>query len=407
MDRIILHLDMNAFFASVEQASNPHLRGKPIAVIGSEERTVVTTCSYEARAFGIKTGMTKYEAKKLCPEIILVPGNNQKYIDTSVKIIGILKNYTSLIEVFSIDEAFLDITNSLTLFHKTENIARLIKKKINDELGLLCSIGIAPNKLLAKLASDMKKPDGLVIIKKEEISGFIKDLPVSNLCGIGEKLAAYLKTMGIKTCGELGRYPVKTLKQRFGVIGERLHNMGLGIDESPVVSYEEDQGVKSVGHSMTLTKDVSDINIIHKYILQLSEMVGRRIRKYGYSGKTIVLTIRYKDFTTFTKQLTIESYINNDLDIYFTALKILKSIKLEQEVRLLGVTITSLIKYYHQLSLFGDEDKKNIIGKTMDKINDRFGDFTITHGNLIMNDHSQGVISPSWRPSGVRRVEVK
>ncbi len=386
MDRIILHMDLNAFFASVEQVCNPALRGKPIAVTGSQKRTVITTSSYEARAFGVKTGMTKYEAKKLCPNLIFVAGNNRKYIDTSVRIIGILKNYTPLVEVFSIDEAFLDITQSISLFNGAQNIALAIKKQIKDELGLRCSIGIAPNKLLAKLASDLKKPDGLVVIKKYEVQKFLENLPVKNLCGIGEKLDSYLKLLGVKTCGELGRYPVKSLKLRFGIIGERLHNMGLGIDDSPVVSYEEEEEVKSVGHSITLPEDISDIYTIHKYILQLSDMVGRRMRKYSYSGRTIALTIRYMNFTTFSKQNTCKEYINQDLDIYFMAVNILKTIKLKQPVRLLGVSISNLIRYHNQLSLFDENNRKDIVTKVMDKINDRYGDFTIIHGGVINCD---------------------
>ena len=239
MDRRIIHIDINAFFASVEQVCNPSLREKPIAVIGSSERTVVTTCSYEARAYGVKTGMTKYEAKKLCPAIILVAGDNRKYTYTSSRIIKILREFTPDVEVFSIDESFLDVTGSIALFNGEKEIAALLKKRIKDELGLLCSIGIAPNKLLAKIASDIKKPDGLVIVKKDGVNNFIKSLPVSDICGIGGKLTSHLNLMGIKTCADLGKYPVEILKNKFGIVGERLHDMALGIDESPVVPFEE------------------------------------------------------------------------------------------------------------------------------------------------------------------------
>ncbi|MDD5772011.1 MAG: DNA polymerase IV [bacterium] len=382
MNRRIIHIDINAFFASVEQVCNPNLRGKPIAVIGSSERTVVTTCSYEARAYGVKTGMTKYEAKKLCPEIILVVGDNRKYTDTSSRIIKILKEYTPEVEVFSIDESFLDITHSIKLFHGEKEIALSLKKRIKDELGLLCSIGIAPNKLLAKIASDMKKPDGLVIVEKDDVNNFIKVLPVSDICGIGEKLTAHLNLMGIKTCSDLGKYSVEILKNKFGVIGERLHDMALGIDESPVVPFDEDEEVKSIGHSMTYAKDVRDSDTIQKYLLELSEMVGRRARRYGYFGKTVTLTVRYKDFTTFSKQLTIKKYISHDLDIYNTALIILDTINLTQPVRLFGVSLSNLSKYYHQYSLFDDDEKKNGLIKHMDEINDRFGEYTLTYGRL-------------------------
>jgi DNA polymerase-4 len=407
MERKIIHIDINAFFASVEQVCNPGLRGKPIAVIGSNERTVVTTCSYEARAYGVKTGMTKYEAKKLCPGIILVVGDNRKYTDTSSRIIKILREYTPEVEVFSIDESFLDITHSIALFKGEKEIAALLKKRIKDELGLLCSIGIAPNKLLAKIASDMKKPDGLVIIEKNDVNNFIKDLPVSDICGIGGKLTSYLNLMGIKTCGDLGKYSVEILKNKFGVIGERLHDMALGIDESPVVPFEGDEEVKSIGHSMTYPKDVRDTDTIQKYLLQLSEMVGRRARRYGYSGKTVTLTVRYKDFTTFSKQLTIKKYISHDLDIYNTSLTILGTIELRQPVRLLGVSLSNLVKDHHQYSLFDDDEKKNGLIKYMDEINDRFGEYTLTYGRLAASPKGPGVISPGWRPDGIKKVNVR
>ncbi|MEK6590563.1 MAG: DNA polymerase IV [Nitrospinota bacterium] len=407
INRIIMHIDMNAFFASVEQRCNPKLRGKPIAVIGSAERTVVTTASYEARKYGVKTGMNKYEAKKLCSGIIFVTGDNQKYIDTSVRILGILKDFTPVVEAYSIDEAFLDITGSLSLFKSPEDIAIVIKDRIRKEIGLTCSIGIAPNKLLAKLASDMKKPDGLVIIKGEDIPRILENLPVEELCGIGPKLKEHLNDMGIKTCGQLGKYPLRLLKRKFGVIGEGLKLMSQGIDNSPVIPIGMEEEAKSVGHSMTLPYDISDEITMKKYILQLSEMVGRRARRYRLKGRNISLTIRYPDFYTFTRQKTLKVYTNDTHDIYHHALLILNSIKLKGGIRLLGVRLSDLMKDYSQLPLYEEDRKKEITLIAMDGINDKFGDFTITWGRLLERDRESGVISPSWRPEGVKRVECK
>lgn len=230
--RTILHIDMNAFFAAVEQQSDPALRDKPVAVIGSGARTIITTCSYEARAFGVKTGMTVYEAKRLCPTLIMVVGNNRKYTDTSTGIINIFRDYTPLVEVFSIDEAFLDVSGCLKIFGSAIRISMLIKACIYQKYGLTCSVGIAPNKLLAKLASDMQKPDGLTIIAPDKISETLEELPIEELCGIGSKTQQKLNMLGITTCGQLGRFPVKTLKKRFGIIGERLQRMGLGLDDT-------------------------------------------------------------------------------------------------------------------------------------------------------------------------------
>jgi len=404
-ERIVMHIDMNAFFASVEQQCNPALRGRPIAVIGSKKRTVITTASYEARAFGVKTGMTKYEGKKLCPNLILVRGDNKKYTDTSIRIIEILKRFTPLVEVYSVDEAFLDVTGSLLLFKTPENIASSIKEEIRNNLGLQCSVGIAPNKLLAKLASDMKKPDGMIRIRKEEVSFLLEKLPIKELWGIGKGLEVHLNRMGIFTCGEMGRYSVRLLKRKFGIIGETLHNMGRGVDDSPVVPLEEEPDAKSIGHSMTFDEDIYHRKDIQRQLLLLSEMVGRRARRNHYLGRTVTLRIRYKNFSTFTKRHTIRFFINDTFDIYFTALDILRFIRLEQPIRLLGIHLSNLTKNL-QLPLFADKRKKEMVTRTMDNINDLYGDFTVTWGSLIPCKKGSRVISPSWRPSGPKRVEL-
>jgi len=401
MNKIIMHIDMNAFFASVEQQVNPALRGKPIAVIGSNERTVVTTSSYEARVYGVKTGMTKYEARRLCPHIILVAGDTNRYTDTCRRLFEISLQYTPIVEVYSIDEAFLDITGSIPLFGSAEVIAKNIKEDIRQRLGgLTCSIGIAPNKLLAKLGSDMKKPDGLVVIQQEDVGKLLKNLPVKELCGIGPRLATHLATLGIKTCGELGRASIHLLKNRFGVIGERLKLIAQGIDDSPVIPLGQEPDAKSVGHSMTLDRDVSDMETLERHILQLSEMVGRRMRRGGYTGRTVTLTLRYSDFTTFTKRITVGMHTNNSIDIYIIAIDTLNTIQLQQPIRLIGISVSNLIKNISQIPLFMSDRNKKATIRAMDEINDRYGDFCITWGTLIERYHHKDVISPSWRPSG-------
>lgn len=404
--RIILHIDMNAFFASVEQQSNPELRGKPIAVIGAAKRTVITTCSYEARAFGVKTGMNSWEARQKCPHLIFVVGNNRKYTYTSTQIINIMREYTPLVQVFSIDEAFLDVTGCLSLFGSAERICHLIKGRIKEQMGLTCSIGIAPNKLLAKLASDMQKPDGLTIIAPQDVAKVLERVPIGDLCGIGKKMQQHLSRFGIKTCGDLGRFPVDILKRNFGVTGEQLHYMGQGIDNSPVIPDEEAEEVKSVGHSTTLEKDITERREILMYLLQLSEMVGRRARKYKVAGKTVTLTVRYQDFTTFSKQESRESFINNSEEIYQAAVKILDSIELTQAIRLLGVKISNLRSHTEQLPLFPAERKKALLANAMDDVNNKFGDFSVTFGSLLGRDSGSKVISPAWRPEGLRNVDV-
>lgn len=411
-NRIIMHIDMNAFFASVEQQNNPELRGKPIAVIGSAKRTVITTSSYEARAFGVKTGMNTWEARQKCPTIIFVVGDNRKYTWTSRQIVQLMLQYTPLVEVFSIDEAFLDVTGSLSLFTSPERIAHLLKAQIRHHFGITCSIGIAPNKLLAKLASDMKKPDGLTVIKPENVPAVLDRIPAGDLCGIGRKTARQLALYGIATCGDLGRFPVDVLRKRFGVIGEQLSRMGRGTDDSPVIPAEHAGEVKSVGHSMTLERDIEDRREILKYLLQLSEMVGRRARRYNVWGKTVTLSIRYADFDTWTgRQETLGEFINLSEDIYRAAVAILDSLTLLQPVRLLGVRLSNLRYASSQLPLFPEERKKAMLADAMDEVNDRYGDFSVTFASLLDRekaaDKGSHVISPAWRPEGIRNVDVK
>ncbi len=408
MKRTIIHVDMNAFFASVEQQINPALRGKPIAVIGSNERTVVTTSSYEARAFGVKTGMTKYEAKRLCPHIILVAGNTGRYTDTCRRLVEIYRQYTPVVEVYSIDEAFMDVTGSIHLFGSAETLVQKIKTDIRNGPGenLTCSAGIAPNKLLAKLASDMKKPDGLVVIRQEDVRSLLECLPVKELCGIGSRLEASLRDMGIRTCGELGRASAHALKNRFGVIGERLKLMAQGIDDSPVIPTEHEPDAKSVGHSMTLDKDAYSTETLGRHVLHLSEMVGRRMRRNGYTGRTVALTLRYTDFTTFTKRTTVETCTNSGLDVYHIAMEVLNAIRLQHPVRLVGVSVSNLMRNVAQIPLFAKDRNKQAAIRVMDKINDRYGDFHITWGALIERYHHKGVISPSWKPDGVKCVNL-
>ncbi|MSN27244.1 MAG: DNA polymerase IV [Geobacter sp.] len=407
MERIIMHIDMNAFFASVEQQSNPALRGKPIAVTGSDSRTVILTASYEARAFGVKTGLTTWEARQKCPDLILVPTNNRLYTHVSSQIMKILHDYTPLVEVFSIDEAFMDITGSVSMFGSLERICYLIKSRISARFGITCSIGIAPNKLLAKLASEMKKPDGLTIIRNEDVSRTLEHMPIVELCGIGRKMAAKLALYSIRTCGELGRYPAERLKMRFGIVGEKLHQMGLGIDDSPVIPAEEAEEVKSVGHSMTLKRDIRERADILRYLLQLSEMVGRRARRYGVWGKTVHLTVRYADFTTFGKQGSQPHHINLSEEIYLAAVKILDSLELQHPVRLLGIRLTNLQHQTSQLPLFPEEQTRLKLTEAMDKVNNRHGDFTVMFASLLdQQEKGSHVISPAWRPEGIRNVAV-
>ena len=408
-ERVIMHVDMNAFFASVEQQANPQLQGKPVAVVGGNGRTVITTASYEARACGVKTGMAVWEGRKHCPRLIVVVGDNRKYTHTSSRIIGFMREYTPLVEVFSIDEAWLDVTRSLSIFGTAERIAYLLKARIRESFGITCSIGVAPNKLLAKLASDMQKPDGLTVIKPDEVSRLLERLPAKELCGIGKKMERHLSMLGIRTCGELGRFDGELLTKRFGIIGPRLKQMGQGMDDSPVIPGEEDDEVKSVGHSMTLRRDVAQRAELLTYLLQLSEMVGRRARRYRVSGKTVTLSVRFADFySSFGRQNTLSRHISLSGDIFAAASAILDTTELHQPVRQLGVRLSGLRYDAEQLSLFQEEQKRSDAIRAMDAVNDRFGEFAVTFGSLLATEEKGShVISPAWRPEGIRSVAVR
>ena len=401
---------MNAFFASVEQQANPNLRGKPIAVVGGGGRTVITTSSYEARAKGVKTDMAIWEGKRVCPELIIVVGDNRKYTYTSTKINEIFRSYTPEVEAFSIDESWMDVTHSLGIFGSAVNIAYQIKARIRHSFGITCSIGIAPNKLLAKLASDMQKPDGLTIIEPDNVTRVLERMPIKELCGIGKKMERHLNMMSIYTCGDMGRCDEARLTRKFGIIGKRLKEMGQGIDRSPVIQFGEADDVKSVGHSRTLERDIDDPVEIRRLLLQLSEMVGSRARRYGVSGKTIHLYVRYADFfSSWGKQTTLKNYINQSDDIYKAAISILSTVELEQPVRLLGISLSNLKHQAEQLPLFAEDRRKLEATRAMDAVNQRFGDMVVTFGSLLPGKEKAGshVIPPSWRPDGIKNVDVK
>jgi len=411
--RTILHIDMDAFFASVEQQADPALRGRPVAVCGANARTVVMTASYEARARGVKTGMPLPEAKARCPELIVVAGHCDWYTETCRRLASICGDYTPLVELFSIDEAFLDVTASLRLFGGAEAIARAIKARVRRHLGLTASVGVGPNKLLAKLASGLRKPDGLVVVRPADVPSLMERLPVQELCGIGPSLTRQLADLGIATCGALGRAPLVLLVGRFGVVGHRLSAMGRGEDETPVLpqgSPEDDapgpSGVtdaKSVGHSMTLDRNVWDLERLERCLLGLAGMVGRRLRRYALAGTVVMLVLRYADFTTFSRQRRIGRPIDDDQEIYRAARSILRMVQLTQAVRLVGISLSGLAGESSQLPLFEAWRRRRQLLAAVDAVHDRHGEEALCWGPLLTQSDRYGiVISPAWRPDGLR-----
>ena len=384
MGRIVLHLDMDAFFSSIEQLSNPSLKGKPVIVCGDpDRRSVVSTASYEARKYGLRSGMPVGEARKLCPHGIYVRGNPKKYVYTSVQILSTLREFTSLVEPFSVDEAFLEFHD--ICFDSSGRVARAIKKRIRQRFSLTCSIGVGPNKIVAKMASDIEKPDGLTIIKEGEFLGYFADKDVQTLWGVGEKTSLKLKTLGIGTIGDLSRFPEKTLVNIFGEYGSYLKRTANGMDDSPLVPYFEGIEPKSIGHEYTLSSDTSDRAYLLSTLLRLSEQVGRRMRKDGYACSTITVKIRYKDFKTLTRQHKHDEYFERDDMLFESAKRLFLANYNGDEIRLLGVSASGLIKKdsYRMDPIFSIDRRKDVFVRVVDSIKDKFGEESIRRGGSV------------------------
>lgn len=338
----ILHIDMDAFFSSVERKRHPELTGKPVVVGGEGDPTkrgVVSTASYEARKFGIHSAMPLRTAYKLCPDAIFLPVDYEEYSRVSEAVKSILREFSPIIEDVGIDEAFLDIS---TIDRPSEEIAREIKKRIKDETSLTCSIGIAPNKLLAKMASDMQKPDGLTIIVEDDIPRRIWPLSVRKLWGVGPKTEAYLKEMGIQTVGDLASLSLDKLIEEFGQsYGSYLYEASRGIDESSLVTHWEP---KSISRETTFQRDVDNWQVIAKTLVELIKEVVINMKEEGRQGRTVTLKIRFKDFKTYTKAKTLNRHTDSEEEIRKAAFDCLGRLELKRKVRLIGVRVSHLKK---------------------------------------------------------------
>jgi len=375
---------MDAFFAAVEQRDNPNLRGRPVVVgadpKGGRGRGVVSTCSYEARRYGIHSAQPISQAYRLCPQATFLPIDGKKYHRASQEIFDILYDFTPDIEPISIDEAFLDITGSYHFYKTPLATAQAIKKRIWEEVQLTCSIGIAPNKMVAKITSDICKPNGLLEVKEENLFEFLWPLSVDKLWGVGPKTQVVLAKMGIKTVGELAQVPLDTLCGQFGEVGRHLFDLSHGIDQRPVEVCEE---IKSVSHEHTFDRDTQDLEKIDKALLYLSERVSRRLRKNDLKGRTLMVKIRLKGFKTYTRAHTFDSRTNFVDDIYKGAKKIFEEFyKKGMAIRLIGVRISHFTDPYVQESLFVDEgkEKREKVHHVVDLIKDRFGEEAIHRG---------------------------
>ncbi|MDK1028869.1 MAG: DNA polymerase IV [Anaerolineae bacterium] len=386
MSRTILHLDLDAFFCAVEENKNPALRNKAFAVGGKpNERGVVASCSYAARKFGVRSAMPISRALRLCPGLIIISSRHAQYSEASKSVMEHLYILTSWVEKISIDEAFLDISE---LTESPERIALGLQAGIRDELGLPSSIGIASNKLMAKIATEVgkkgakgdKPPFALTIVPQGKEAQFLAPLPAEMLWGVGPKTGARLKGLGIGTIGDIASWPEEELIRQFGEYGRDMAKHAQGRDDRPVVTEHE---IKSISQEVTFSSDIRDDKSINKSLVDLSAQVGRRLRKKSLAGTTIKLKIRWPDFKTLTRQTTLPNPTNQEKEIKETALKLLKKIrKSGQAVRLIGVGVTGLGKPIRQLELWQPEsEKERKLQEVLNELKDKFGVNAIKQGN--------------------------
>jgi nucleotidyltransferase/DNA polymerase involved in DNA repair len=380
MDRAILHVDMDAFYASVEQRDHPEFRGRPVIVgadpKGGRGRGVVAACSYEARTFGVRSALPISQAWRLCPEGVYVRPRMNRYTEASREIMGVLRRFTDLVEPLSLDEAFLDVTGSRALFGTPSEIARTVKKQIREATGLAASAGAAPNKFIAKIASDIGKPDGLVIVEPGNAEAFLSPLPISRLWGVGPKTAERLRALGFDTIGQIRNAPPGALAP-LGDLGEHLKQLSHGLDDRPVIP---DREPKSIGNETTFEEDTRDRDLLIRTMRGLSEQVGRRLRRASYRARKIAIKVRYADFETHTRQTTAAKPVRTDEDIAQLAVDLLGHFPLDRKIRLIGVSAGDLMRESDdpaQLGLFSqaaDPAKLDTLNDAVDRIREKFGD---------------------------------
>lgn len=376
--RAILHVDMDAFFAAIEQLDNPALRGKPILVGGSGPRAVVTTASYEARPYGCRSAQPMAVARRLCPQAIVVPTRGRRYREVSQQVFRILEDFSPVVEPVSIDEAFVDLTGTQRLLGDPADVAKRIRQRIRDEVHLTASIGVAPNKFLAKLGSDLNKPDGLTVITPENLDSVLSPLPIGRIWGIGPKTAAKLESMNLKTIGDLRRLPLEWFIDRFGEDGERFHALAFGRDSRPVTP---DSDAKTIGQEQTFGVDVVEAETVRSVLLGQVEQVGWRLRRAGHLASGVRLKIRYGDFKTITRSDMLPNLTDSTDVLWEAALRLFDAWARSgfQAVRLIGMTATHLSRGGEQLGLFdqADNERRKRVDATLDQINAKFGKATV------------------------------
>ena len=379
--RTILHADLDAFYASVEVLDDPSLRGKPVIVGGDPDaRGVVSAASYEARAFGVHSAMPLRTAHRLCPNGVFLPGRFDRYRELSRQVMRIFASYTPMVEPISLDEAFMDVTASRAAFGDGETIARSLKDRVLAEAGLVVSVGVATNKLCAKVASDLRKPDALVVVPPGGEAVFLAPLPVTRLWGVGPQTRQTLADYGVTTIGQLAALPEGTLRRRFGIHGAELRLRALGVDPAKVSA---GQAPKSIGHELTFNHDVTDPARLEATLLDLAESVATRLRNHHMAAGAVQLKLRYEGFDTITRQAPLGHQVRDSEPLYQLGVSLLhKALSPDRAVRLIGLTAIHLSEV-QQLTLFDAPDRTARIAQSIDAVRERFGEKAIMRARLI------------------------
>lgn len=385
MHRIILHIDMNSYFASVEQQANPFLRGKPIGITGKQqERSVVATASIEAKKLGVKTAMATWEAKKICPQLIFISGDPEKYSEITHRFNKIFTKFSDRIEPFSVDESFLDITKQAKDWFGAICLAQSLRERLKEECGnyITASIGIAENKLLAKLSSECVKPNGITLTRPEDAITRLNSMKLDDVCGIGPRICERLNQLGITNFKRLREFPLKELVDEFNSYGFWLHEAAFGRDTAELCV--EEQYPKSIGHSYTLPKDTFDETIMKRYLLGMCEKVAWRLRRDGFVARSVSTFVRYDNFSENRKQLVFTEPIADGFVLYKIAWKLIDSVRDHTKpIRLLGITASHLSRSYQTIPLFKKEQKMVSVLSALDNLQYRYGDRAWTRASLL------------------------
>lgn len=400
--RAVIHVDMNAFFAAVEQRDFPELCGRPVAVTNGLTGTCIITCSYEARAFGIKTGMRLKEARKKCPPLIQRPARPEAYAAASTAVMRALEDITPDVEVFSVDEAFLDVTACQRLHGTPARMGRMVKRRVREACGLLCSVGVAGDKTTAKFAAKLDKPDGLTVIPPWEARERLNDVPVTALCGIADGIGGFLAQHNAFTCGHVARLPVSVLARRFGNLGRRIWLMCQG--EDPDTVHLDVAPPKSMGHGKVVPPNTRDRELLLTYLLHMSEKLGARLRRHGFTAKYYFIGLRTRDGWVGDK-LRLTAPGDDGGAIFQLCRFVMENLWHGEGVHQVQVTALDPQPGRRQMELFGRHDEtQDQVNAVMDQVNRRYGEFALAPATLLKRSDMPNVIAPAWKPHGHRQT---